>query len=144
MVRRLAHHHAPSLLQVIAVSGYRKQQPVGYFSLPAEIRNMIMELVLVPGEVLLNASNAIEPDHKPTLLQGTLHRMMKRVFKRSDENQKLHLFINFRGINYWPLANRPVLKVTPSSTHRTIFSSYKVHSKIHATAWKVYSLSTVR
>ncbi len=39
------------------------------------------------------------------------------------------MFINFRGINYWPLANRPVLKVTPSSTHRTIFSSYKVHSK---------------
>ena len=56
-----------------------------------------MELVLVPGEVLLNASNAVEPDHKPSLLQGTSHRMMKRASIRSDKDSKITLVHQFPG-----------------------------------------------
>ncbi len=56
-----------------------------------------MELVLVPGKILLNASNAIEPDHKPSLLQGTLQRMMERVSIRSDKHSKITRVHQFPG-----------------------------------------------
>lgn len=89
MTRPPTNYYAPSLLQVTAVSDYTRQQPVGYFSLPAEIRIMIMELVLTPGEVLLHATRPIKRNRKPFLLRGTLRRVMNTVSKCSDKDSKL-------------------------------------------------------
>ncbi|CAD6590022.1 MAG: hypothetical protein ASARMPREDX12_004928 [Alectoria sarmentosa] len=82
------HKHVPRLLPVIAVSDYERQQPVGYFSLPLEIRTMIMELVLVPGQVFIGGYKHIKRDHKYSLLQGTLHRVVKTVYKHSGRDSK--------------------------------------------------------
>ncbi|CAF9943775.1 MAG: hypothetical protein ALECFALPRED_001233 [Alectoria fallacina] len=82
------HKHVPRLLPVIAVSDYERQQPVGYFSLPLEIRNMIMELVLVPGQVFVGDYNHIKRDHKSSVLQGTLYRMIKTDSKHSGRDSK--------------------------------------------------------
>lgn len=88
MAQSSTDNYVTSLLQRIAVSDYPRQQPIGYFSLPPEIRNMIMELVFVPGQVLLDDFKPIKRDHKSFLLQGALHRMIKPVSKRSNKESK--------------------------------------------------------
>ena len=40
-------------LQTIALSGYQRQDSVGFFSLPMEIRDRIMELVMAVGDIQL-------------------------------------------------------------------------------------------
>lgn len=81
------NHHTPGILQIVAVSDYKKQQPVGYFSLPPEIRNMIMELVLVPGQVALVAPKSFKR-HRSSLLQRTFQRVMKTGSQRREKDLK--------------------------------------------------------
>ena len=47
-----------------------------------------MELVFVPVEVLLHASQPIKHDHKPSTLQEALYHVIERVSKRSGKNPK--------------------------------------------------------
>lgn len=60
MARSPTIYHVTGVVQLIAVSDYMRQQPVGYFSLPAEIRKMIMELVLVFGDILFDRPKPIK------------------------------------------------------------------------------------
>ena len=76
-----SEHHVPSLLQAIAVSDHEKQQPLGYFSLPQEIRDQIMDYVLVPGEILLTGPKPINRHHRPSALRA-VHRMVETVSRR--------------------------------------------------------------
>ncbi|KAF6231896.1 hypothetical protein HO173_009979 [Letharia columbiana] len=71
--------HVASILATIAVADYKKQPPVGYFSLPAEIRDMIMELVFVQGSMILDSKSPVKRERKASLLQGAVHRVMKTV-----------------------------------------------------------------
>lgn len=89
MARPPTIYHTTGLLQLIAVSDYKRQEPVGYFSLPLEIRNMIMELVLVFGDVFLDRPKPRRPDHKPSRFQAALHRAIKTVSKHSNNHSKL-------------------------------------------------------
>ena len=82
-------YHTTGLLQLIAISDYMIQQSVGYFSLPLEIREMIMELVLGLGDVYLDKPKPRKPDHKPSRFQGALHRAIKTVSKYKDKPSNL-------------------------------------------------------
>lgn len=82
-------YHTTGLLQLIAVSEYKRQQPVGYFSLPLEIREMIMELVLAYGDVFLDKPKPKKPDHKPPRFKVALHHAIKTVSKHNDKHSKL-------------------------------------------------------
>ena len=59
-------------LQTIALSGYERQHSVGFFSLPMEIRDRIMELVLAVGDIQLQLT---EIDKK-------MEEMMNKVEQR--------------------------------------------------------------
>lgn len=58
--RHFEHVHRTS--QTLALSSRERQHPIGFFSLPAEIRDVIMRFVLVPDEIQLHAP---EPDGDP-------------------------------------------------------------------------------
>ena len=88
MARPPTIYHTTGLLQLIAVSDYKGQQPVGYFSLPLEIREMVMELVLAYGDVFLDKPRPKKPDHKPSRFKGALHRAIKTVSKHNDKHSK--------------------------------------------------------
>ena len=67
MAHELITHDASGMLQLqaITVSDYKRQKPVGYLSLPAESRNMIVELILVPGETLPSVPKPNKHHHNP-------------------------------------------------------------------------------
>ncbi len=90
MAQPVILHRAPRVLQPVALSEYKNQHRVGYFSLPAEIRNMIMELILVnvPGYILLTASEPENRHCRPGALQGKIKRVVETVSKRNSRDSK--------------------------------------------------------
>ena len=78
-------YHATGFLQLIAVSDYKRQQSVGYFSLPAEIRTMIMELLFVFRDISLDRP---KPRNTPSGIQIALHRAIRTVTKHNDTHSK--------------------------------------------------------
>ena len=89
LVEPLVHSHTPGFLQTIAVSdcqSYQSQQPGGYFSFPAEIRNKIMGYLLVHGEVVLESG---ELGGKLSPFQEEMQRIVEMASMCGDKDPEL-------------------------------------------------------
>ena len=86
LVGPLVNSHTPGFLQTIAVSDYQSQQPAGYFSMPAEIRNKIMGYLLVHGAIVLES---VELGGKLSPFQGRMQRTVEMASMCGDKDPEL-------------------------------------------------------
>ncbi|KAL9132989.1 MAG: hypothetical protein Q9175_005832 [Cornicularia normoerica] len=100
MAQSPSESYIPSVLQDIAVSDYRRQPPFGYFSLPTEIRDMIMELVFVQAQVTYESTKAVNRDRKLSLLQKAFYCVKRTVSRRSYEGSKFTHLLQPPGFQF--------------------------------------------
>lgn len=80
--RHFEHVHRTS--QTLALSSHERQHPIGFFSLPAEIRNVIMRFVLVPDEIQLHAPEPDGNSEERGLLRGVIGRVYEHLSRGED------------------------------------------------------------
>ena len=86
-------------LQTIALSGYERQHPVGFYSLPMEIRDKIMKLVLSVGDIQLQFT---EIDKKMEEMMNKIEQRLGMPFGdfKGHFNLGQHLNLQSPGLQF--------------------------------------------